>query len=88
MLVKLKREITTTKKPAIKPELDRAPFVDGPTLKFWLDRGHDDEGRSVIMLDTRNAFEVDVGPFDNALDYRITKFSEFPEVIEQKRADL
>jgi UPF0176 protein len=88
MLVKLKREIITMKKPAIRPELGRAPFVDAPTLKSWLDRGHDDEGRPVVMLDTRNAFEVDVGTFDNALDYRITKFSEFPEVIENNRADL
>ena len=88
MLVKLKREIITMKKPAIRPELGRAPFVDAPTLKSWLDRGHDDEGRPVVMLDTRNAFEVDVGTFDDALDYRITKFSEFPEVIEQNRADL
>ncbi|CAG4915730.1 sulfurtransferase [Paraburkholderia gardini] len=88
MLVKLKREIITMKKPAIRPELGRAPFVDAPTLKTWLDRGHDDAGRPVVMLDTRNAFEVDVGTFDNALDYRITKFSEFPEVIEQNRADL
>jgi len=88
MLVKLKREIITMKKPAIRPELGRAPFVDAPTLKNWLDRGHDDEGRPVVMLDTRNAFEVDVGTFDNALDYRITKFSEFPEVIENNRADL
>ena len=88
MLVKLKREIITMKKPAIRPELGRAPFVDAPTLKGWLDRGHDDEGRPVVMLDTRNAFEVDVGTFDNALDYRITKFSEFPAVIEQNRADL
>jgi UPF0176 protein len=88
MLVKLKREIITMKKPAIRPELGRAPFVDAPTLKHWLDRGHDDQGRPVVMLDTRNAFEVDVGTFDNALDYRITKFSEFPEVIEQNRADL
>ncbi|MFM0739529.1 sulfurtransferase [Paraburkholderia xenovorans] len=88
MLVKLKREIITMKKPAIRPELGRAPFVDAPTLKNWLDRGHDDEGRPVVMLDTRNAFEVDVGTFENALDYRITKFSEFPEVIEQNRADL
>ncbi|MFM0415080.1 sulfurtransferase [Paraburkholderia aromaticivorans] len=88
MLVKLKREIITMKKPAIRPELGRAPFVDAPTLKNWLDRGHDDQGRPVVMLDTRNAFEVDVGTFDNALDYRITKFSEFPEVIEQNRADL
>jgi len=88
MLVKLKREIITMKKPAIRPEHGRAPSVDAPTLKAWLDRGHDDEGRPVVMLDTRNAFEVDVGTFDDALDYRITKFSEFPEVIENNRADL
>ncbi|MDE1182802.1 sulfurtransferase [Paraburkholderia sp.] len=88
MLVKLKREIITMKKPAIRPELGRAPSVDAPTLKAWLDRGHDDHGRPVVMLDTRNAFEIDVGTFDNALDYRITKFSEFPAVIEQNRSDL
>jgi UPF0176 protein len=88
MLVKLKREIITMKKPAIKPELGRAPAVDAPTLKRWLDAGHDDAGRPVVMLDTRNAFEVDVGTFDDALDYRITKFSEFPGVIEAHRADL
>ncbi len=33
MLVKLKREIITMKKPVIKPELGRAPFVDASTLK-------------------------------------------------------
>ncbi len=88
MLVRIKREIITMKKPAIQPELGRAPSVDAPTLKAWLDRGHDDEGRPVVMLDTRNAFEVDVGTFDHALDYRITKFSEFPAVIEKNRADL
>ena len=88
MLVKRKREIITMKKPAIKPELGRAPSVDARTLKAWLDRGHDDAGRPVVMLDTRNAFEVDVGTFDGALDYRIDKFSEFPEVIDANRADL
>jgi UPF0176 protein len=88
MLVKLKREIITMKKPAIRPELGRAPSVGAATLKVWLDRGHDDEGRPVVMLDTRNAFEVDVGTFDQALDYRIGKFSEFPGVIEEHRADL
>jgi UPF0176 protein len=88
MLVKLKKEIITMKKPAIRPEEGRAPSVDARTLKSWLDRGHDDAGRPVVMLDTRNAFEVDVGTFDAALDYRITKFSEFPEVIEKNRTDL
>ncbi|KAF1055965.1 MAG: hypothetical protein GAK41_00244 [Burkholderia gladioli] len=88
MLVRLKREIITMKKPAIKPELGRAPSVDAHTLKAWLDRGQDDAGRPVVMLDTRNAFEVDVGTFDHALDYRIDKFSEFPAVIDANRADL
>ena len=37
------------------------------------------------MLDTRNAFEVDVGTFEHAVDYRIAKFSEFPSVIESHR---
>jgi len=88
MLVRLKREIITMKKPAIHPEEGRAPSVSPVTLKAWLDRGRDDEGRPVVMLDTRNAFEVDVGTFEQALDYRIHKFSEFPDVIEANRADL
>ncbi|WP_245964995.1 sulfurtransferase [Trinickia dinghuensis] len=88
MLVKRKREIITMKKPAIQPELGRAPSVDAATLKHWLDRGHDDEGRPVVMLDTRNAFEVDVGTFEDAVDYRITKFSEFPDVIEANRGEF
>jgi UPF0176 protein len=76
------------KKPAIRPEFGRAPAVDAPTLKRWLDAGQDDAGRPVVMLDTRNAFEVDVGTFDHAIDYRITKFSEFPSVVEAHREEL
>ncbi len=88
MLVRLKREIITMKHPLIKPELGRAPVVTAPVLKRWLDQGHDDEGRPVVMVDTRNDFEVDVGTFDNTIDYRIRKFSEFPEVIEQHKPEL
>ena len=88
MLVKLKREIITMKNPLIKPEEGRAPAVDAKTLKRWLDQGHDDAGKPVIMVDTRNAFEVDVGTFDNTVDYRIEKFSEFPEVIAQHKDEL
>ncbi len=88
MLVKLKREIITMKHPLIKPELGRAPVVEAHTLKRWLDQGHDDDGKPVIMMDTRNDFEVDVGTFDNTLDYRITKFSEFPDVVAAHREEL
>lgn len=88
MLVKLKREIITMKNPLIRPEEGRAPAVDAATLKRWLDQGHDDMGKPVVMVDTRNAFEVDVGTFDNTIDYRIEKFSEFPDVIAQHKDAL
>ena len=88
MLVRLKREIITMKNPLIKPELGRAPAVSASDLKRWLDQGHDDNGKPVVMIDTRNAFEVDVGTFENTIDYRITKFSEFPEIIEKHKDEL
>src|SRR6478672_561017 len=88
MLVKLKAEIITMKHPLIKPEEGRAPAVEPKTLKRWLDQGHDDNGKPVVMLDTRNAFEVDVGTFDNTIDYRIEKFSEFPDVVAQHKEEL
>ncbi|MBU6491734.1 MAG: sulfurtransferase [Burkholderiales bacterium] len=88
MLVKLKKEIITMRMPVIRPAERRAPVVDAATLKRWLDQGHDDAGREVMLLDTRNAFEVDVGTFEGAIDYRLHKFSEFPEVIAAHRADF
>jgi UPF0176 protein len=88
MLVKIKREIITMKHPLIKPELGRAPGVAPLVLKRWLDQGHDDAGKPVVMVDTRNAFEVDVGTFVNTIDYRINKFSEFPEVIAAHKDEL
>ncbi len=88
MLVKLKAEIITMKHPQIQPQLGRAPAVDASTVKRWLDCGHDDRGRPVVMLDTRNAFEVDVGSFVDTIDFRIGKFSEFPDVVAQHRQEL
>jgi len=88
MLVKIKKEIITMRMPLIKPELGRAPSVDPRTLKRWLDQGHDDEGVPVVMMETRNAFEVDVGTFENTLDYRIDKFTEFPEVAAKHKDEL
>jgi UPF0176 protein len=88
MLVKLKKEIITMRHPLIQPELGRAPIVKAADLKRWLDQGYDDAGKPVVMIDTRNAFEVDVGTFENTIDYRIHKFSEFPEVIARHKPEL
>ncbi|MFT4268973.1 MAG: sulfurtransferase [Xenophilus sp.] len=88
MLVKLKREIIRMDHPAIRPAAGRAPAVQARTLRRWLDQGHDDAGRPVVMLDTRNAFEVDCGSFEHAIDWRLRKFSEFPAAVQAHRAEL
>jgi UPF0176 protein len=88
MLVRIKKEIITMRMPLIQPELGRAPFVEAKTLKRWLDQGHDDAGKPVVMVDTRNDFEVDVGTFTNTVDYRIKKFTEFPDVIAAHKDDF
>jgi len=89
LLVKVKPEIIRMNHPAIRPDaLERAPAIKPQALARWLDQGHDDQGRPVVMLDTRNAFEVDYGAFDNTLDWRIAKFSEFPDAAKQHLDEL
>ena len=88
MLVKVKGEIIRMNHPTIKPADGRAPAVAPATVKRWLDQGFDDNGRPVVTLDTRNDFEVDEGTFDGAIDWRITKFTEFPEALRSHLDDL
>ena len=86
MRVRLKKEIITMRMPAIRPEGSRAPAVAPRTLERWLAQGHDDDGRELVLLDTRNDYETDVGLFENAVDYRLSSFTEFPEAIAADRA--
>jgi UPF0176 protein len=90
--VKIKREIIRMDVPTIAPNFahpqGRAASVDAHTLKRWLDQGHDDDGREVVMLDTRNDFEVDAGKFTGAIDWRITKFTEFAQALRDHAAEL
>ena len=88
LLVKVKREIIRMNHPAIRPQAERAPAVSAQTLARWLDQGHDDDGREVVTLDTRNAFEVDAGRFRGAIDWRIDKFSDFPAAVLAHRDEL
>lgn len=88
MRVRCKREIIRMDHPTIRPQAGRAPSVAATTLARWLAQGHDDDGREVVMLDTRNAFEVDVGTFRHAIDWRIERFTQFPEAVQAHRAEL
>ncbi|HRG16960.1 MAG TPA: sulfurtransferase [Pseudomonadota bacterium] len=86
--VKRKREIITFRKDGLDPVGARAPAVDPPTLKRWLAQGHDDVGREVVMVDTRNAQEGDHGTFAGALTLPIAKFTELPDALAPHRAAL
>ncbi len=88
MLIKLKNEIIRMNHPTIRPETGRAHFITPKKLREWLDRGTDDLGRPVVMIDTRNAFEVDYGTFENALHFNIQKFTEFPDAIKAHKDEL
>ena len=88
MLVKLKKEIITMRQPQVWPIGVRAPAVKPVDLKRWLDDGHDDVGREVVLLDTRNAFEVQIGSFEHAIDPNIRSFGEFPDRVAELTPDL
>ncbi|MEY3096052.1 MAG: hypothetical protein RIR74_1144 [Pseudomonadota bacterium] len=86
--VKVKAEIIRMNHPTIAPWGGRAPAISSQTLARWLDQGHDDDGRPVLMLDTRNGFEVDHGRFEGAIDWRIEKFTEFPAAVSAHQDGL
>lgn len=88
MKVKIKNEIIRMNHPAIAPALGRAPAVDPVTARRWLEQGHDDQGRAVVMLDTRNEFEVQAGTFKGAINWHIDRFTQFPQAVHEHRDDL
>ena len=88
MLVKVKREIIRMDHPTIRPAAGRAPAVSPATVRRWLEAGVDDAGRPVVTLDTRNTYEVDQGTFAGAIDWRLNKFTEFPQALLDHQAEL
>lgn len=66
----------------------RAPSVDPATVQRWLRQGHDDAGKPVVMLDTRNTQEIEYGTFQDALVLPITKFTDLPDALAPHREAL
>lgn len=88
MRIKIKAEIIRMNHPTIQPQAGRAASISPDQLNRWIDQGHDDHGRALVLLDTRNAFEVSHGSFRNAIDFGIKKFSDFPQAIEPHLKNL
>ncbi len=76
MLVRLKKEIISFGVDTIDPENRPSKKISAAQLKQWLD-----EGREILLLDTRNDYEVELGTFDSAVDLKIHSFREFPQRV-------
>lgn len=88
--VKRKDEIIAFRREHASPleEGERAPSVDPPTLQRWIAQGHDDAGKRLVLLDTRNREEFGFGTFKDALTLPIDNFTELPEALSPHREAL
>ena len=78
MRVKIKKEIIAFGVPGIDPARRPAPKLAARTLKQWLD-----QGRPLLLLDTRNTYEVERGTFRGAMSAGIRRFRDFPNALQQ-----
>jgi UPF0176 protein len=88
--VKRKAEVIAFRREHASP-LDageRAPAVAPATLQRWIAQGHDDAGRRLVLLDTRNREEVGFGTFKDALTLPIDNFTALPEALAPHRGAL
>lgn len=74
MLVKVKKEIISMGVESCRPAERTGPHLAPRELQRWLD-----EGKEVLLLDTRNDYEVRMGAFKGCVDLQIDSFREFPE---------
>ena len=78
MKVRLKKEIVTLGVPGINPEENRGTYVEP---KHWNALISDPE---VILIDTRNKYEIDIGTFKGAINPQTENFREFPDYVKKE----
>jgi len=82
MKTRLKREIVTMGVDGIDPNNVVGTYVDP---KDWNDLIKDPD---VVLIDTRNDYEVEIGTFKGALNPDTQTFREFPQWVEDNRKKL
>lgn len=79
MKVRLKREIVTMGQPDVDPATTVGNYVDPAD---WNDLIKSDD---VVLIDTRNDYEVAIGTFEGAVDPQTKTFGEFPAWWEENK---
>ena len=75
MKVKLKKEIVTLGVAGISPTKQVGTYVKAEDWNALI------SDPDVILIDTRNDYEVDIGTFKGAINPKTTTFREFPEYV-------
>lgn len=78
--VRLKKEIVTLGVEGVNPSRMAGTYVKPQDWNALISR--DD----VIVIDTRNDYEVEIGSFKNAIDPKVKAFSDLPEWIAHEQA--
>lgn len=74
--VKLKKEIVTIGVPDVSPNETVGTYVDPQDWNALI------SDPQVLLIDTRNDYEVSIGTFEGAVDPKTKSFREFPEYIK------
>ena len=77
MRVRLKKEIVSLGRPDILPHEKTGTYVSGDK---WNELIADPD---VVVIDTRNSYEFEVGTFPRAIDPKTDNFRQFPEFAEK-----
>ncbi len=75
--VRLKKEIVTLGSPEVDPTSRVGTYVSARDWNRLL------EDSDIVLIDTRNDFEVAMGTFEGAVDPRIKSFSAFRDFVEK-----
>ena len=82
MNVRLKNEIISLGLDSIRPAESTGESITPQEFKSWLD-----EGKDIVVLDTRNDYEVRLGTFDGAIDLNLSTFRAFPDAVQASEID-
>lgn len=82
MKVRLKKEIVTLGVPGVDPSRDVGHYVEPEDWNALI------SDPQVILIDTRNDYEVKIGSFTGALDPKTKSFSEFPDWFRAHRSEF
>jgi len=77
MRVRIKREIASLGRPDILPHKKTGAYVQAAEWNALI------EDPNVVVIDTRNSYEIDIGTFPRAINPETDSFHEFPKFASE-----